>query len=362
MRDDFSAGVRAVLAHRAGYRCSRPDCRASTAGPSWEGPSAKSNVGVAAHITAASEQSGRRYDPGLSHEQRKSAENGIWLCQTHAKEVDDDEARFPEAVLRSWKEHAETTARALLGRPISGHALEAAVEVSLQRRAGGGLVGVGTTNLPSGTRVWVELHDAGTGRHLGTSKTLVFDRHFASEEFFRGETPHPQDWYGVTVLAYFNGPWAQPESVIEIVGADGANLAGPHADLIDPDVEDSDTRLRARFECVAPPVGGVEALSDSGLLAAIDALKASVLEVEGKANPRSDGPVSEVVDHMMSYPDLREKDGWSAREVLPGVVEVTYSYWNGEKPDAALWHVIPSCGSVRYRNWSAKFLSWLPDY
>ena len=362
MRDDFKTGVKAVLAHRAGYRCSKPDCRASTAGPSLEDPSGKSNIGVAAHITAASEQSRRRYDPALAHEQRGSAENGIWLCQTHAKEVDDDEVRFTEAVLHSWKEHAETTARALLGRPISGHALEAAVEVSLQRSAGGALIGIGTTNLPSGTKVWVELQDVRTGKHLETAKATVFNRQFASGAFDGRPESYAQDWYCVVVLAYFNGPWAQPAPVIEIVGTDGAYLSGPHADPIDPDVEDSDRRLRAVFECVAPPVEELDPLTDSELLAAVEALKASVLEVQGKTNPQSDGPVSEVVDHMMSYPDLREKDGWSAREVLPGVVEVTYSFWNGEKPDAGLWHIIPTTGSVRYRNGSAKFLSWLPDY
>ena len=68
MRDSFPKEVKAVLAHRAGYRCSKPDCRASTAGPSWESPSSKTNVGVAAHITAASSQSRRRYDPSLSSE------------------------------------------------------------------------------------------------------------------------------------------------------------------------------------------------------------------------------------------------------------------------------------------------------
>jgi hypothetical protein len=122
-RDEFSRGVKAVLAHRAGYRCSKPDCRASTAGPSWETPDAKTNVGVAAHITAAAPGPGaRRYDAELSSEERSAATNGIWLCQNHAKEIDDDEAAFTVARLMAWKEQAEITARAMLGRPIGGHA------------------------------------------------------------------------------------------------------------------------------------------------------------------------------------------------------------------------------------------------
>ncbi|HVQ36528.1 MAG TPA: hypothetical protein VMS31_03295, partial [Pyrinomonadaceae bacterium] len=81
-RDDFSVGVKAVLASRAGYRCSKPDCRALTVGPSDEHPAAHTNIGVAAHIAAASKD-GPRYDPSLTPEERRSATNGIWTCQNH---------------------------------------------------------------------------------------------------------------------------------------------------------------------------------------------------------------------------------------------------------------------------------------
>jgi hypothetical protein len=64
------------------------------------------NVGVACHITAASE-GGPRYDPALSSAARKSIENGIWLCQTHAKLIDSDTERFTVDVLRGWKQISE---------------------------------------------------------------------------------------------------------------------------------------------------------------------------------------------------------------------------------------------------------------
>ncbi len=76
-----------------------------TIGPSTD-PNKSINVGVAAHITAAS-PGGPRYDPALSSEERRSAENGIWLCQNHAKMIDNDPARYPTEVLREWKETAE---------------------------------------------------------------------------------------------------------------------------------------------------------------------------------------------------------------------------------------------------------------
>jgi hypothetical protein len=75
MADDFPESVKRVLASRAGSLCSRPECRAWTSGPQ-DDPGKALNVGVAAHITAAS-PGGPRYDPGLLPEQRSAAENGI---------------------------------------------------------------------------------------------------------------------------------------------------------------------------------------------------------------------------------------------------------------------------------------------
>lgn len=38
---------------------------------------------------------------------RSDIANGIWLCQTHAKLIDDDELIYTSAVLRDWKDTAE---------------------------------------------------------------------------------------------------------------------------------------------------------------------------------------------------------------------------------------------------------------
>ena len=92
-RDDFSKGVRDVLANRAGYRCSKPDCRAATAGPGAD-EEKKGSIGIAAHITAAAE-GGPRYDPKLSSDERASVANGIWLCDTHARLIDNDVDAYP---------------------------------------------------------------------------------------------------------------------------------------------------------------------------------------------------------------------------------------------------------------------------
>jgi hypothetical protein len=109
MRDEFSEDVKRKLAGRAGHRCSNPNCWQPTSGPS-EAVKAVTNVGVAAHITAAS-VGGPRYNPSLTQEQRSNIENGVWLCQNCAKAVDDDPITYKESVLRDWRESAEESAR-----------------------------------------------------------------------------------------------------------------------------------------------------------------------------------------------------------------------------------------------------------
>jgi len=101
MRDDFPAQTKEILAKRVGYRCSNPTCRQLTSGP-HDDPNRAVNLGVAAHITAAS-PAGPRYDSILSAEERASAQNGIWLCQTCGKLVDSDESRYSVESLRGWR-------------------------------------------------------------------------------------------------------------------------------------------------------------------------------------------------------------------------------------------------------------------
>jgi hypothetical protein len=108
MRDDFPMAVKELLAKRVAFECSRPGCGQVTAGPQVD-PARFVNIGVAAHITAASAE-GPRYDPALTQDERRSSDNGIWLCQTCAKLVDSDSLRYPAPTLREWKVFAEDRA------------------------------------------------------------------------------------------------------------------------------------------------------------------------------------------------------------------------------------------------------------
>lgn len=106
-RDSFLAKTRSSLALRAAHRCSFSGCGIATAGPSDAGSENHVSIGVAAHIAAAS-PGGARYDPEMTTEQRVSINNGIWMCQTHSRLIDVNEAAYPTPLLHAMKtEHEE---------------------------------------------------------------------------------------------------------------------------------------------------------------------------------------------------------------------------------------------------------------
>jgi hypothetical protein len=130
--DDFLEAVKRKLAARVNNICSRPDCRAQTSGPQ-EDPGGSINVGVAAHITAAS-RGGPRYDETLPPAQRRSPENGIWLCQNCGKMVDSDRAEYTVELLKTWKADAEREAKEQLGKTRRVQTAGAAPDVTIGLR------------------------------------------------------------------------------------------------------------------------------------------------------------------------------------------------------------------------------------
>jgi hypothetical protein len=111
MRHDFNQETIRDLARRVNAHCSR--CDAATQGPHTTETKAV-NVGVACHINAASPE-GPRYDSSQTEEERRSIENGIYLCQNCAKLVDNDPEQFPADSLHDLKNAAEAKAAARLG-------------------------------------------------------------------------------------------------------------------------------------------------------------------------------------------------------------------------------------------------------
>ncbi|HDR2473716.1 TPA: hypothetical protein QCI26_003433 [Enterobacter soli] len=109
-RDDFNKRTKNDLALRASYLCSR--CKCSTVGPSDEGESAVTMIGVAAHICAAAPGTGsRRFDLNMSPEERSHIDNGIWLCVSCSVLIDRDEKRFTVEKLHQIKNEHESSRR-----------------------------------------------------------------------------------------------------------------------------------------------------------------------------------------------------------------------------------------------------------
>lgn len=99
---DFSQKTKNILAGRAGYQCSHPNCDRITIGPA-EDADKISSTGEAAHIYSASKD-GPRGQHNLSVDKLKSLDNGIWMCKNHARLIDTNSGDgFSVEQLHSWK-------------------------------------------------------------------------------------------------------------------------------------------------------------------------------------------------------------------------------------------------------------------
>ena len=114
-RDDFAPKTIEILKARVAHRCSNPECRVPTSAPSDNHK--VNSIGVAAHICAAA-PGGPRYDSSMSAEDRKSIDNAIWLCSNCSIDIDRDIKRYSVEELKDWKNQAEETARAELGKKL----------------------------------------------------------------------------------------------------------------------------------------------------------------------------------------------------------------------------------------------------
>lgn len=113
---EFSEKTKKILAERAGYICSNPDCLALTIGADGEGVL---KIGDAAHINAVGKD-WPRFDETLPNEYIKSEANGIWLCKICHKKVDNKKTKkYTAELLKQWKESRETSAEFEVGKPRS---------------------------------------------------------------------------------------------------------------------------------------------------------------------------------------------------------------------------------------------------
>lgn len=105
-RINFAARIKRIVAERAGFLCSYPNCDRRTIGPGAENDET-SNSGTAAHIFSAAVD-GPRGQGILSEEELKHSDNAIWLCRDHGTLIDNNRGdMFPPQLLLSYKQMHE---------------------------------------------------------------------------------------------------------------------------------------------------------------------------------------------------------------------------------------------------------------
>ena len=114
---DFTSTTTNIIAARAGFRCSFPGCGLATIGPGGNSHRI-AKTGTAAHIFSSAPDGPRRTG-GLTIEERKNHQNGIWLCRNHGALIDTNGGiDYPAVLLQSWKALHE----ARIASEIRGHA------------------------------------------------------------------------------------------------------------------------------------------------------------------------------------------------------------------------------------------------
>ncbi|MGW5515345.1 HNH endonuclease [Nocardia africana] len=116
---EFTAPTKALVAARAGYMCSNPDCSRLLVGPELTEPDAymKARIGEVAHIFGEKLHSAR-HDPTMSDRQRAAPENAIFLCPACHTLIDNNGGiGYPATVLVEWRDEHTRKVRRLLTSP-----------------------------------------------------------------------------------------------------------------------------------------------------------------------------------------------------------------------------------------------------
>jgi hypothetical protein len=132
-RDEFTPKTKRAIERQARGHCSNPGCRRLTRAATSDGKE-EINIGEAAHICAAA-PGGPRYDPNMTPEQRRSPENGIWLCNVDAEAVDSKDSKFTVEELREWKRRTnEDSWRSIMHNVPYGPGMQAPTPNELRDR------------------------------------------------------------------------------------------------------------------------------------------------------------------------------------------------------------------------------------
>lgn len=238
------------------------------------------------------------------------------------------------------------------------------LEATAERGPEGQIFITGTTNLPNGLTIgveipsikWKETYKDRRGRqqvallYSQDLKVIIQNGRFRSKGFMININPYPPSKHKVSFTAYFNGAW-QSKEMLQIVGDGGKKLQGKLFKKHDPDVIDSDLILDYTITLLFPPL--------SPESAAIDLVKKAVLTVPGLG--RSATNIQENITWALQPPGTSPGNGWSAKAEKGKTYLVAFDFIDGKAGHTqAIWSADMGTKKVQYINKYAKIFSWSP--
>jgi hypothetical protein len=225
--------------------------------------------------------------------------------------------------------------------------------VKAVRAANNDVVIQGSTNLPDGTKIGVEL--VNNRRYpVQDWNVLVASGNFRSAGLRVGTSPLARGKQKIHILSVFNPNW-QSEDILSLVGANGTKLnASEVIRSQDPQMIDSNKSLDYTLSLSIPPVIGAAPQKNDP----IQIVKNTTLTVDGKHSRFNVD--DEVRQYLDTSDDLRMGSGWSATPVGRNKYNVVLDFINksgNTRHHSAIWEVDSKTKQVFYRNRNAKVIS-----
>jgi hypothetical protein len=252
-------------------------------------------------------------------------------------------------------------------------ASDISLEALAERGPEGQVFITGSTNLPDGVRIGVEIgvvkskeptnarevQERAIKRMTQEANVVIQGGHFRSAGFLLNGNPYPAGQHTVHFFAYFDGP-GQSKEILTVVGYGGKNLRGKIFKKEDPDVVDSDMVLDYAVALMFPPLSPETSklVKKAQEAEAIELVKKSTLTVQGYG--RSYATIQETVDYYMGVPGMSQGKGWSAKADNDNTFLVTFDFIDTSAGQSqAVWSADLKTKKVQYVNKLAKTFSWL---
>ena len=232
---------------------------------------------------------------------------------------------------------------------------EIKLTVSAERNSFNGVVIVGETNLPDGTKLGVELTH-GEKTDAQDFSVFVSAGKFRSASFSKGVASIPAGKQEVHIFTYFNEIW-QSKEILRLVGNGGQQLKLSIIIRVeDSMLVDGDKVLDYSTVLLVPELN--EPRPPDPETSAINLTKKAVLIVDGS---RSSMNVEDGFKFFCGSPGIRNGEGWAAEKQDDGSFNVILDFINGEMGhEKAIWNTNLKTKRVIYRNKNAKYFSWIP--